>query len=79
MLIRIGNMMASNMDQVLLLYNPLVYETGDVIDTYVYRQGISKMEYSFSTAVGLFNSVVGFILLMISNAISRKVADRSIW
>ena len=79
MLIRIGNMMASNMDQVLMLYNPLVYETGDVIDTYVYRQGISKMEYSFSTAVGLFNSVVGFILLMISNAISRKVADRSIW
>ena len=79
MLIRIGNMMASNMDQVLMLYNPLVYETGDVIDTYVYRQGISKMEYSFSTAVGLFNSVVGFILLIISNAISRKVADRSIW
>ena len=79
MLIRIGNMMASNMDQVLMLYNPLVYETGDVIDTYVYRQGISKMEYSFSTAVGLFNSVVGFILLIISNTISRKVADRSIW
>lgn len=79
MLIRIGSMMASNMDQVLMLYNPLVYETGDVIDTYVFRQGISKMEYSFSTAVGLFNSVVGFLLLVISNAISRKVADRSIW
>lgn len=79
MLIRIGGMMASNMDQVLMLYNPLVYETGDVIDTYVYRQGISKMEYSFSTAVGLFNSVIGFLLLVLSNAISRKVADRSIW
>lgn len=79
MLIRIGGMMASNMDQVLMLYNPLVYETGDVIDTYVYRQGIAKMEYSFSTAVGLFNSVIGFILLVLSNAISRKVADRSIW
>ena len=79
MLLRIGSMMASNMDQVLMLYNPLVYETGDVIDTYVYRQGISKFEYSFSTAVGLFNSVVGFLLLIIANTTSNRVSDRGIW
>lgn len=79
MLLRIGSMMASNMDQVLMLYNPLVYETGDVIDTYVYRQGISKMEYSFSTAVGLFNSAVGFILLIIANFTSNRVSGRGIW
>lgn len=79
MLLRIGSMMASNMDQVLMLYNPLVYETGDVIDTYVYRQGISKFEYSFSTAVGLFNSVVGFLLLVIANTTSNRISDRGIW
>ena len=79
MLLRIGSMMASNMDQVLMLYNPLVYETGDVIDTFVYRQGISKFEYSFSTAVGLFNSVVGFLLLIIANTTSNRVSDRGIW
>lgn len=79
MLLRIGGMLQSNLDQVLMLYNPAVYETGDVIDTFVYRQGLSKMEYSYSTAVGLFNSVVGFVLIIFSNGISKKVSDRSIW
>ncbi len=79
LLIRIGNMMASNMEQVLVLYNPLVYETGDVIDTYVYRNGIAKMDYSFPAAVGLFNSVINFALLFGANLFSRKVAGQSIW
>lgn len=79
MLIRIGYMMASNMDQVLMLYNPVVYETGDVIDTYVYRQGIAKMDYSFPSAVGLFNSLVNFLLLFFANTASKRLLGKSLW
>lgn len=79
LLIRIGNMMASNMEQVIVLYNPLVYETGDVIDTYVYRTGITQMDYSFPTAVGLFNSVISCLLLVGANWTSRKLLNKGLW
>ncbi len=79
LLLRMGQILTSNVDQVLMLYNPLVYEVGDVLGTYVYRMGLGKMEYSFGTAVGLFNSVIGFVLLLGANALTRKLGDRSIW
>ena len=79
LLLRLGQILGSNIDQVLMLYNPLVYEVGDVLATYVYRVGLGKMEYSFGTAVGLFNSVIGFILVISANAITRRISDRSIW
>ena len=79
LLLRMGQILGSNVDQVLMLYNPLVYEVGDVLGTYVYRMGLGKMEYSFGTAVGLFNSVIGFALLLGANALTRKLSERSIW
>lgn len=79
LLLRLGQILGSNIDQVLMLYNPLVYEVGDVLATYVYRVGLGKMEYSFGTAVGLFNSVIGFILVISANALTRRISDRSIW
>jgi putative aldouronate transport system permease protein len=79
LLLRLGQILGSNIDQVLMLYNPLVYEVGDVLATYVYRMGLGKMEYSFGTAVGLFNSVIGFILVISANALTRRISDRSIW
>ncbi|MHA6483464.1 ABC transporter permease [Paenibacillus sp. strain BS8-2] len=78
-ILRIGNLLEAGTEQILTLYNPVVYETGDVIGTYVYRIGLGKMDYSFSTAVGLFNSVIGFLLIISGNFLSRKIVKRSIW
>ncbi len=78
-ILRIGYLLDAGTEQILTLYNPVVYETGDVIGTYVYRIGLGKMDYSFSTAVGLFNSVIGFLLVITGNWLSRKFLQRSIW
>jgi putative aldouronate transport system permease protein len=78
-IIRLGYLLNAGTEQVLLFYNPLVYDVGDIIGTYVYRMGLGKMEYSFSTAVGLFNSAVGFVLILSANRLSRRVIGRGIW
>nr|WP_309119814.1 ABC transporter permease subunit [Paenibacillus sp.] len=78
-ILRIGYLLDAGTEQILTLYNAVVYETGDVIGTYVYRIGLGKMDYSFSTAVGLFNSVIGFLLVVTGNWLSRKFLQRSIW
>lgn len=78
-LLRIGALLATDVEQILMLYNPVVYEVGDVIGTYVYRVGLGQMKYSYTTAVGLFQSVVGFILLVIANHLSRRYAETSMW
>lgn len=79
LILRIGNLLTAGTEQILVMYNAVVYEVADVIGTYVYRMGIGKMEYSFSTAVGLFESVVGFALVVLGNMLSRKFAQSSIW
>ncbi|MCM3629471.1 ABC transporter permease subunit [Paenibacillus glycanilyticus] len=78
-ILRIGSLLEAGTEQILTMYNPLVYDTGDVIGTYVYRMGLGQQDYSFSTAVGLFNSVVGFILIISGNMLSKKFLKRSIW
>lgn len=78
-ILRLGSVLEAGTEQILTMYNPIVYETGDVIGTFVYRVGLGKMDYSFSTAVGLFNSVIGFILIMAGNYLSRKLLNRGIW
>jgi putative aldouronate transport system permease protein len=78
-ILRIGSLLDAGTEQILTLYNPVVYESGDVIGTFVYRVGLGKMDYSFSTAVGLFNSVVGFVLILVGNMLSKKLLNRSIW
>ncbi len=79
LILRIGNMMTLGWDKIILLYNPMIYEKADVISTYVYRIGLLNFQYSFATAVGFFNSMINFILLMTANTISRKVNDTSLW
>lgn len=79
MALNLGNILNAGFDQIFNLYNPLVYETGDIIDTYVYRIGLIDMQYSLATAVGLFKSVIGFVLIMSSNLVSRKLVSRSIF
>ena len=78
-IMRMGSMLSVGSDKILLLYNPTIYETSDVINTYVYRKGLLEMNYSYSTAIGLFNSLVNLCFLNASNAISRKVTETSLW
>lgn len=68
----IGNVLNAGFDQVFNMYSPLVYRTGDIIDTYVYREGLVNIQYSFATAVGLFKSVISFVLL----TTAYKLADK---
>jgi putative aldouronate transport system permease protein len=66
-------------DQIYLLYNPLVYDVGDVISTYTYRMGIEKTQYSITAAIGVTQSVVNFALVFSANKLSRIVAGWSLW
>jgi len=66
-------------EKVFLMYNPLTYETADVISTYVYRKGLLEMDYSYGAAVGLFNSVINFLLVIFSNKIAKKLTETSLW
>jgi len=79
LILRCGNLLSVGYEKIILMYNPATYEVADVISTYVYRRGIIGAEYSFSAAVGLFNSVVNFIFLFIVNRISKLIADISLW
>ena len=71
--LNIGKLLKGGFDQVFNLYSPLVYETGDIIDTYVYRMGLVDLQYSNGTAVGLFQSLIGFILLVIAYKLADKM------
>lgn len=79
LVLRIGMLMSVGFDKILLLYNPSIYETSDVISTHVARMGIERMQYGYSAAVGLFNSVVGTLLLLISNTLSKRLASTSVF
>lgn len=79
LLLNIGTIMSVGFEKVFLLYNSLTLETAEVISTYVYNKGLVEMNFSFSTAVNLFNSVVNLILVLGSNYVSRKVAQVGLW
>lgn len=79
LILRIGSMMSLGFEKVFLLYNESIYEKADIISTYVYRKGIEQLNYSFATAVGLFNSVINLILLVGANKVSKKLTESSLW
>lgn len=78
-ILRLGNILEAGTEQILVMYNAIVYNVADVIGTFVYRIGLGQQDYSFSTAVGLFESVIGFILIISGNYLSRKYLQRGIW
>ena len=78
-LLEIGNLMSVGYERVYLMYNPSTYETADVISTYVYRQGIEMTKYSFSAAIGLFNSVMNFAFVFTANCFTKKMTNSSLW
>lgn len=79
LILQIGNFMTLGADKILLLYNPTTYETADVIGTFVYRKGILESNFSYSSAVGLFNSLINFTLLVLANTLSRRTSDNKLW
>jgi putative aldouronate transport system permease protein len=80
LILRIGGLMEIGFEKIILLYNPNVYETADVISTFVYRKGISEStQFSYTTAVGLFQSVVNFILLLSANRLSKALSDNKLF
>ena len=79
LILRMGSIMSVGFEKIILLYNPLTYETADVISSYVYRRGLLNFDYSYSTAIGLMNSVLNFFFLIGSNWISKKYTENSLW
>lgn len=79
LVLRCGMIMNVGSDKILLLYNPSIFETADIISTHVIRMGIERMQYGYSAAVGLFNSAVGLLLLLLSNFVSRKLTEHSVF
>ena len=79
LILRIGSLMSVGHEKIILLYNDYTMETADVISSYVYRRGLVNGDYSFSTAVGLFNSVINFTLVVLANFISNKTTGNGIW
>lgn len=79
LILRIGSLLGVGYEKIILLYNESVYETADIISSFVYRYGMQKGNYSYATAVGLFNSVFNFLLLVGVNALSRRVNETSLW
>ncbi|MMZ69574.1 putative multiple-sugar transport system permease YteP [compost metagenome] len=74
-----GSLLGVGFEKILLMQNPLNMESSDVISTFVYRSGLENAQYSFSTAVGLFNSVINAILLITVNQVVRKTSENSLW
>lgn len=79
LILRMGRMMTVGHEKIILLYNATIYETADVISTFVYRKGLLDFAWSYSTAVNLFNSLINLLLLVAANALSRKVNETSLW
>lgn len=73
LIIRLGYILNAGLDQVLNLYNPMVLQVGDILDTYIYRQGVEQFNLSLATAADLFKAIIGFILVIITNTITKKI------
>ncbi len=78
LIMNVGSMMSVGFEKVMLLYNPTIYETADVISTFVYRRGLQENDFSYSAAVGMFNSVINFVLLITANYFSKKISGNGL-
>lgn len=77
--LKIGTLMNMGYEKTILLYNPATFETADIISSYVYRVGLLEQDWSYSTAIGLFNSVINLGLLLIANKLSKRFSETSLW
>lgn len=79
LIIRIGSLMEVSFEMIILLYQPATYQTADVVNTFIYRQGLQGGQYDLAAAAGLFNAVVAFVLVITANAISKRYSRTSLW
>lgn len=79
LILNLSNILNAGFDQVFLLYNPLVYEVGDIIDTYVYRKGLVDSNYSLASAAGLFKNGIALILIVTTNSIVKRLGEEGLW
>lgn len=80
LILRVGQVMSVGFEKIILLYNPQTYETADVLSTYIYRYGLGgSFDYGYTTAIGLFTSVINFIMVISANIISKKTSETSLW
>lgn len=79
LLLRVGQLLTIDFQKVLLLYNPSTYETADILGTYIYRRGILGADFSFATAVGLFQALVGLVFIVGSNWLAKKLGQSGLW
>lgn len=79
LIIRIGNLLEVGFELIILLFQPATYQTADVVNTYIYRQGLQVGQYDLAAAAGLFNAVVAFVLVMTANTISKRYSRTSLW
>lgn len=75
----LGGILNAGFEQILVMYNPAVYETGDILDTFIYRQGLLDAQFSLSTAIGLFKSVIGLVLMLVTNYLAVRFSDYRIF
>ena len=78
-ILRMGNILNVGYEKILLMYNPSTYEVADVLSTYTYRMGLENQQYSLSTAVGLFNTLVNVCFLLVTNYISNKTTESGLF
>ena len=78
-IMRVGHILDVGYEAIILMYNPQIYDTADVISTYVYRRGMIQADYSFASAVGMFQSVIGMVMVIGANTLSKKFTETSIW
>ncbi len=79
LILRLGGIMNVGFEKILLTYNSAIYNTSDVITTFAYRKGMLEMDYGYSTAVSLFNSLINFSILVLANKLSSKLTESSLW
>lgn len=79
LILRLGGILNVDYLSIILMYNPAIYSSADVISSYVYRSGIVEARYSFATAVGLFQNLIGFVLIIIANKLSNKLTQNGLW
>ena len=79
LILRLGYLLDVGFEQIYVMYNPAVYDVGDVISTYIYRVGIQNTQFSITTALGLFQSVIGLVLIVLTNRLARRYSDVSLY
>lgn len=79
LLLQIGSMLNIGYEKIILLYNPLTYDTADVLQSFIYRRGLQEFDWGYSTAAGMFNSVINTVLLIVANKVSAKVTETALW